>query len=712
MLDAANQAVSLNEEYPAFRYHSGRQVWDEAIIKGRYMRRYVNCNGQILPTRHVSLRNIMATASQSAAADGFGLSVNGKPLREEWALIGMEEVPDTFGYQNAGRVYSLSLRHPIGVEAKVFTRLDGSDFIIRWLEIKNDTDSAVALTQVSPLSGIAYMHDYYWMNAAVNEHTGSQQTYRKEESIAEGALYSVAYNHMNAQLFEGDFYFQPMTENCLSLKTDLGKSGFARPAFWLRDNSTGETMVCEFAYGGNWQFKAMYTRQGAEALSFELGMLQTDGEVLRVLQPSQTCTTPAVHVAFFHDDDDTIVQSCHDHVRHCILPPLPHGVPVSQIEGNHRGYITDNEDEKIIRSDMEVAQSVGAELYVIDAGWYGARYPNHWWENAGDWQAGPWLENGLEPLSAYAHELGMRFGLWMEIEAFGAICEARGKHPEFLMLRHGGPCAQGRAINLADPKVEAFCLDTIDHAIQQYHMDLFRIDHNHNIGLGGTRVVDGFTENTSWLYYEAFERIFSTLRQRHPDVIFQNCASGGGRLDWATMRLFHNTELSDWIRMPRGVRILSGDTMSLPPEILLRSFGLDFGEAHVDGDLKAQLRLCAICRPRLHGIAPKVEELTPYLRRQIDRFTKLFHGFMLPLLQDCKVYHHTPFQPVKQAAPYTIFEYASPDRSWAMIAVFCMSEPENRRVTVYPRGLLRSKTYRVTFDNAGGNRDLQRYASA
>ena len=64
-----------------------------------------------------------------------------------------------------------------------------------------------------------------------------------------------------------------------------------------------------------------------------------------------------------------------------------------EIEANHRGYLCDRENVADIIKDVDVAAAVGAEMYVIDAGWYG-KEPNQWWNNVGDWHDGPWMKNG------------------------------------------------------------------------------------------------------------------------------------------------------------------------------------------------------------------------------------------------------------------------------------------------------------------------------
>ncbi|HOM56709.1 MAG TPA: alpha-galactosidase, partial [Candidatus Latescibacteria bacterium] len=289
-------------------------------------------------------------------------------------------------------------------------------------------------------------------------------------------------------------------------------------------------------------------------------------------------TTPAVHAALFHADTDDIVQVTHEHVRHVVMPAQIPGREV-EIEANHRGYLCDRENVPDILKDVDVAAAIGTEMYVIDAGWYGNE-PNQWGNNVGDWHDGPWMKEGggLKAVADYVHEKGLKFGLWVEIEAAGANSTLKKEHPDWLMTRDGEPVAGGRALDLTKPEVAEFVENEIARLIHTYDLDMFRIDHNHCIQPAGNRRFQGFTEDLIWRYYDVLYGIFDRLRARFPNVVFQNCAGGGGRLDWGTLARFHNTELSDWMRMPRGLKILNGVTMSLPPEILLRTFGTEVGE--------------------------------------------------------------------------------------------------------------------------------------
>lgn len=205
-----------------------------------------------------------------------------------------------------------------------------------------------------------------------------------------------------------------------------------------------------------------------------------------------------------------------------------------------------------------------------------------------------------------------------------------------------------------------------------------------------------------WRYFENFYKMFDSLRAEFPNVVFQNCAGGGGRLDWGTMSRFHNTELSDYMRLPRGIKILNGVSMSLPPEILLRTFGTEVGEHTLDGDQESQLRQ-TFSRIIFRGIAPSLDELTPYMKTKITNYIKNYNEVIRPTMIEGKVYHHTPFLPLLKTSPWCVLEYAKPDRSTSVSVVFRTSaekagnDPD--RYVFYPRGIDPSRKYKVRLDS-------------
>jgi alpha-galactosidase len=246
----------------------------------------------------------------------------------------------------------------------------------------------------------------------------------------------------------------------------------------------------------------------------------------------------------------------------------------------------------------------------------------------------------------------------------------------------------------------------IARIIKKYDLDLFRLDYNTTIEEGGNRARDGFLENTLWRHVENLYAMFDRLRKQFPRVVFQNCAGGGGRLDWGIMRRFDNTELSDWLRAPRGLRILNGMTWVLPPEILLRTFGTETEGLESDGDLNAQLRQVMMALPIFRGISPSLEEFNPILRGRIRNAVDQYRNVIRPLMIGCRVYHHTPLTPMMDASPWMVLEYTTPDQSRGVAALFRTSQLGGSTYRFLPRGLNYSRNYRVIFGNHAQSADL------
>ena len=332
--------------------------------------------------------------------------------------------------------------------------------------------------------------------------------------------------------------------------------------------------------------------------------------------------------------------------------------------------------------------------------------PNRWPNNAGDWHAGPWLPNDLNPVREYARQKGMLFGLWVEIESVGSAVKLRTDHPSWILTRNGEPVSQGRQLDFANPEVAAWAESEIARIIRKYDLDIFRIDYNNSVEEGGNRMKDGFLENTQWRHVEALYAIFDHLHQQFPNVIFQNCAGGGGRLDYGIMQRFQNTELSDWLRAPRGLKILNGMTWLLPPEILLRTFGTESSGLEQDGDLNLQLQTVMMSRPIFRGISPSLPELDTVLSNRIIQDVALYKQTVYPIMANSMVYHHTPVLPMMEPSPWVVLEYAAPDKSKEVVGLFRTSQTGDPVYRYEPRGIDFSKNYSVHFNSSGESADL------
>jgi alpha-galactosidase len=672
-------------------YRTGLTVYDEALLDGRFVGRYWSATGTIKPARHLAEER---AAFNLLPAMAFRLSLDARALDRGWQWAGSDD-RSSDGTRHA----VIALAHatePVAV--RVHTQFDGSPFLVRWLEITNTSSRPVALTQLSPFAGLLW-----WL-----------REYAECVPVG-GPVFSLGHYEGSAPEEEGNFIWRPLGPGTTIVEGRKGRSGHGRPSFMIRNEANGEVFIGELAWSSNWQYAV--TVEHVEAtrearLSVAMGPFAAD-PALRVLAANETICSPAVHLGHLHADFDGCVQALHRHIRATVLPSRPSPL-APLIEANHRGYLIDCEDEAGIRREIDMAADLGAELFVVDAGWYGPE-PNRWSRNVGDWYAGAWLPNDLFPVIEHAHRRGLLFGLWVEIESIGANSRLRQEHPDWILRRDGEPPdGEGRHLDVANPAVAAWMESEIVRLISRYELDLFRLDYNSLIHEGGNVLRDGVVENTLWRHVESMWGIFERVRARFPGVIFENCASGGGRLDLGMLRYFDVTEITDWMPAPRSLKILNGITLHLPPEICLHTFGTEIRDHALYGDLDFLMRTCLFGRPILRGIAPTPEEIGEPRRARLVHALELYKRLIRPLLPDALVYHHTPVLPLREHQPWCVLEYAARDGRRAMAGIFRLTAPAGGRYCFQPRGLRAGERYRVTFDNSGetvelSGLDLQRH---
>lgn len=205
--------------------------------------------------------------------------------------------------------------------------------------------------------------------------------------------------------------------------------------------------------------------------------------------------------------------------------------------------------------------------------------------------------------------------------------------------------------------------------------------------------------------------MYARLRRRFPDVVFENCAGGGGRTDLGFVANFTHTWVTDWQVAPRSVAITNGMTMALPPEYVDRLVsGMN---SHTRGSLELTVRQTLFGRPSTNDYNAVGSEFNT---EQIDfvRHTfSIYKEFIRPFAPEGKIFHHTPEVYGEQPHGDVILERAAADGSRVVLGIFRLCrQPDGTNdtaVTVIPRGIDGGKTYRVTFDNSGSTAEIAGY---
>lgn len=660
------------EPFPTISYRTGLTVYEESLVRGQLVSRAWNAAGFINPEAE------RFNPATQPTPQSFWLEIDGQLLASHWQWGGLHQEKT-----DATLHAVVELTHAIRpVRVRVHTVLDGTAVLTRWLEITNLADREASLSAASPWSGAL-------------QSIASRDACR---AAAEGTLYAVGSMQDSHWGNEGAFGWQRLPPTGYRIDGRYRRDRHRHPLFVLRNELTGEHFIGQLAWSGGFAFEfdvepdwkvdgsssRIFFRAGPDAPA-----------PLRVIAPGETVTTPELHLGLVLGDLDATVQAMHEHLRQSVLhPPVPGRAGLVEAGVGPEQEIT----PQLVFHEMATAASFGAEVFFIDASWY-APPGGNWFTTVGDWQVGSRFPEGIRPFRERAHQLGMLFGLWMEPERLGKESHTVREHPEWLAQRYDRLETSGD-LDLTQPAVAAWVEEQITRLISEHELDFFRLDFNvGGSGAGFQTIRSGFVENHYWRYYEAHDAIFQRLRARFPNVIFENCAGGGGRTDVGTVRHFSHTWVTDWQIAPRSFSITNGMTIALPPEHVDRLFGMG-QNGHLRGDIDFQARLVLFVHPSIGWINPIGSRPNPVQLARVRHAVEIYKNFVRPFHRTSRIFHHTPTVSGRDPHGWGALELASRDGSRAIAGVFRLSGPTESEYVLYPRGLDLSATYRVTFDNA------------
>lgn len=249
--------------------------------------------------------------------------------------------------------------------------------------------------------------------------------------------------------------------------------------------------------------------------------------------------------------------------------------------------------EDAMKAEMDQAAAIGTEVFVVDAGWYtGGTQVSDFSTGLGNWRADPArFPSGLGPLSDYAHSLGMKFGLWIEpertdtrvVNRAGLVREAwLATAGERYNLGVNNSSAGSAQICLASAEARQWVVDQLERLIAEARIDYLKWDNNYWINCDrsghGHNAKDGNLAHVQGLY-----DILAGLRERHPELIVENCAEGGNRLDFGLLRYTDAGWMDDESAPSPHVRHNLEGLMAVFPAEYLLSFVMDHPSELIHG---------------------------------------------------------------------------------------------------------------------------------
>ena len=309
----------------------------------------------------------------------------------------------------------------------------------------------------------------------------------------------------------------------------------------------GDVIGAALCYSGNFQLKV--ETDDSDYHYFYAGINPDNSEYH--LKKGETFITPKVALSFSQCGLSGVSRNFHKWGRKYMLA---HGDKERKILLNSWEGVYFDINQKGMDQMMGDIASMGGELFVMDDGWFGVKYPRKTDNCAlGDWVVDKnKLPEGIEGLLRDAKKHGIKFGIWIEPEMSNTVSELYEKHPDWIIKAPKRDAVLGRGgtqvvLDMANPKVQDFVFSIVDNLMTKYpEIDYIKWDANMAIMNHGSQYLNMADQSHLNIeYHRGFQKTCERIRAKYPDLTIQACASGGGRANWGVLPYFDEFWVSD-----------------------------------------------------------------------------------------------------------------------------------------------------------------------
>lgn len=210
-----------------------------------------------------------------------------------------------------------------------------------------------------------------------------------------------------------------------------------------------------------------------------------------------------------------------------------------------------NFNEEILASLMKEAKHLGVDMFLLDDGWFGNKYPrknDH--AGLGDWEVThDKLPGGIPALVKSAKEADVKFGIWIEPEMVNPKSELFEKHPDWAIKLPNRETYYYRnqlVLDLSNPKVQNYVYKVVADILQENpDVAFFKWDCNSPI----TNIYSPYLkEKQGQLYIDHVRGIYNVMKrvkENYPNVPMMLCSGGGARCDYEALKYFTEFWCSD-----------------------------------------------------------------------------------------------------------------------------------------------------------------------
>ena len=426
--------------------------------------------------------------------------------------------------------------YPVWVK-QCYKAYKGTDIITTWVEIGNAGKKPVTLFQFAS----AYLPMFRGDNWLTHFHGawGAEHT-MDEEKLTNG-------------------------QKVIANKDGLANTETDNPSFMLSldgkpQEETGKVFGGVLAWSGNYKLKLDVRNT---ALNIIAGMNEESSQY--ILEPKETFVTPEFAMTYSTNGKGGVSRAFHHWARQY---KMNRGERLHDILLNSWEGVYFKVDQEVMAQMMKDMSQLGGELFVMDDGWFGDKYPR----DGGSTSLGDWvvckkkLPQGIEGLIASAKKCGIKFGLWIEPEMVNSKSELYEKHPDWIICQDNRTPTTGRGgtqmiLDLSNPKVQDFVFGVVDNLMTNYpEIAYIKWDANASIMNYGSYYLPKDRQSHLYIeYHKGLNNVLERIRTKYPHLLMQACASGGSRVNYGLLPYFgefwtsDNTDAYQRIYMQWGV---------------------------------------------------------------------------------------------------------------------------------------------------------------
>ena len=412
--------------------------------------------------------------------------------------------------------------YPVWVK-QCYKAYKGTDIITTWVEIGNAGKKPVTLFQ--------FASAYLPMSRGDNWLTHFHGSWGAEHTMDEEKL-------TNGQ-------------KVIANKDGLANTETDNPSFMLSldgrpQEESGKVFGGVLAWSGNYKLKLDVRNT---ALNIIVGMNEESSQY--ILEPKETFVTPEFAMTYSTNGKGGVSRAFHHWARQY---KMNQGERLHDILLNSWEGVYFKVNQKGMDEMMEAFSAMGGELFVMDDGWFGNKYPR----NGGNSSLGDWevckekLPEGIEGLLASARKHHIKFGIWIEPEMSNTKSELFEKHPDWILKIDNRPLSTGRGktqvvLDLTNPKVQDFVFGVVDNLMTNYpEISYMKWDDNCSLLDYGSSYLPKNKQSHLYIEYNrGLQKVLQRIRAKYPELVMQLCAGGGARVNYGLLPYFDEFWTSD-----------------------------------------------------------------------------------------------------------------------------------------------------------------------